>query len=175
MRLTLQRSVTEAERELLNSLVAEAYGRSGMPGGVTDLRAYVSRLLADLTPHLAELVVIGAADATDERVKRDIEAVIGDQRFRVFDLRGAPDTRGVGALASDIGDAIRLLLVDKHTATSWLHRLTRAFLDGNDRVNFEGGWVERSRGRSIVIVWYGAVEVADFPQILREPIVQFVA
>jgi hypothetical protein len=175
MRRTLRRSMTEAEREILNSLVVEAITAQGVPVGATDLPAYVSRLLGDLTPHLAELVVIGAADAAEERVRRDIEALLGDQGFRVFDLRGASDTRGIGALAADIGDAVRLLLVDRHTAGSWLRRLTRAFLDGTDRIVFEGGWVERSPRRSIVIVWYGAAEIADLPPLLREPIVQFVA
>lgn len=101
--------------------------------------------------------------------------LISDQRFCVFDLRGAPNICGIGALADDIGDAVRLLLVDRHTEGSWLHHLVWAFLDGSERINFEVGWVERLQSQSIVIIWYGATDITDLPAILREPIVQFVA
>lgn len=172
MRFILQRSMTETERELIEALVTEA--ESEVPRVMTDLLTFISKVLADLPPYHAELVVIGAADASDERVARDIELFMDDQRFRVFDLRGAQDVRGIGALSVDIGDAVRLLLVDNNTATSWLDRLTRAFLDRKDRINFKEGLVERPEGRSIVIIWYGATNIADLPPLLREPIVQFV-
>jgi len=139
---------------LIGSLVAEACGGgSGVAGEVINLPGFVSVLLADLTPRPAELVVIGAADSEDGRVERDIESVMSDGRFCVFDLRGAPDVRGVGALASEVGDAVRLLLVDGRTAAPWRERLARAFLDGDDGIDFGVGRVERPRGRSVVIVW----------------------
>ena len=142
---------------------------------MTDLLRFISELLAELPSYHAELVVIGAADAGDERVTRDIELFMEDDRFRVFDLRGGPEMRGIGALATDIDDdAVRLLLVDNNTATSWLDRLTRAFLDRKHRIEFKEGWVERPQGRSIVIIWYGATTIADLPPLLREPVVQFV-
>jgi hypothetical protein len=141
---------------------------------MTDLPTFISKVLADLPSYHAELVIIGAPYASDERVMRDIEVFMDDERFRVFDLRGANDVQGVGALSVDIGGTVRLLLVDDNTATSWLDRLTRAFLDRKDRIDFKEGWVERPKGRSIVIIWYGATNIADLPPMLREPIVQFV-
>ena len=172
MRFTLQRSLTEAERELIETLVTEA--ESEVSTVMTDLLTFISNVLADLPSYHAELVVIGAADASDERVTRDIELFMDDERFRVFDLRGAQDIRGIGALSVDVGDAVRALLVDNKTATSWLDRLTRAFLDRKNQINFKEGQVERPNGRSIVIIWYGATNIEDLPPLLREPIVQFV-
>lgn len=173
--MTLQRTMTDAERELFQSIVNEFAHPAGLGGAVASLPAFVKRTLADLTPHLAELVVIGAADASVERVERDLEAVLADKEFRVFDLRGAPELRGVGALATDIGDAVRLLLIDGKTAPNWIHRLTRACLDGKECVVFEQGRIDRPEGRSVVIVQYGAREIEDLAPILREPIVQFIA
>ncbi|MGB5761567.1 MAG: FRG domain-containing protein [Sedimenticolaceae bacterium] len=175
MRFTFQRSMTDAERELLESIVGEASKPAGLGGSVADLPEFVASLLDELTPRLAELVVIGAADASEERVGRDIEAALGDRRFCVFDLRGATDIRGEGALATDVGKMVRLLMIDGTTATEWLQRLTRAFLDGNHRITLAEGWVERPRDRSIVVVHYGAKGIGDLAPILREPIVQFIA
>ena len=172
MRFTLQRSMTEAELELIETLVTEA--ESDVPKLMADLPAFISGVLADLPARHAELLVIGAADASDERVMRDIEALTDDKRFRVFDLRRSPNIRGIGALATDIGDAVRVLLVDIDTETKWLQRLTRAFLDGRNQIEFAEGSVERRQGQGIVIVWYGATDIAHLPSILREPIVQFV-
>ena len=141
---------------------------------MTDLVTFISKVLADHPSYQAELVVIGAADDSDERVTADIVAFLAERRFSVFDLRGAEDIKGVAALSSDAGDAVRLLMVDKSTATSWLDRLARAFLDRKDRIDFNEGWVERPAGRSIVVIWYGATNIADLPPLLRAPIVQFV-
>jgi hypothetical protein len=132
-------------------------------------------LVKELSPALSELVVLGAADAGAARVERDIETVLNCEGLCVFDLRGAVDRKGLGALASDVGDAVRLLLVDAETATGWLGRLVRAFLDGKERIEFPEGWVPRPLGRPIVIVYYGAREIGELPPILREPIVQFIA
>jgi hypothetical protein len=175
MRFTLQRTMLDGERELLESLVMEGGRPPGLGGPVSDLPTYVMTLLAELSPDLAEFVVIGAADASAERVQRDLEAALRDTQFRLFDLRGASDDRGIGALAADIGDAVRLLLVNGDTARTWLNRLAQAFLDGDERIMFERGWVARPRGRSVVVVWYGAVEIGDLEPILTEPIVQFIA
>ena len=141
---------------------------------MTDLIEFISKVLADLPTYYAELVVIGAADASDERVTRDIELFMDDERFRVFDLRGAQDVRGIGALSTDIGEAVRVLLVDSNTSTTWLERLTRSFLDKKDRIDFKEGWVERPKGRSIIVMFYGAKNITELPGLLREPIVQFV-
>ena len=141
---------------------------------MTDLIEFISKVLADLPPYYAELVVIGATDASDERVTRDIELFMDDERFRVFDLRGAQDIRGIGALSTDIGEAVRVLLVDSNTSTTWLERLTRSFLDKKDRIDFKEGWVERPKGRSIIVMFYGAKNITELPGLLREPIVQFV-
>lgn len=172
MRFTLDRSMTEAERELIETLVTEA--ERGATTVMTDLLTFISKVLADLPPYHAELVVIGAADASEERVTRDMELFMDDERFRVFDLRGAQDVFGIGALSTDIGDTIRVLLVDNNTATTWLERLTRSFLDRKDRIDFKEGWVERHKGRSIVVMFYGASDITHLPGLLREPIVQFV-
>jgi hypothetical protein len=118
-------------------------------------------------------VVIGRSHSTDEQVDDDAVAILSDDRFRVFDLRGAPDVRGVGALATEVGEAVRLLLVDADTSEEWLHRLARAFLDGQDRIEFAEGSVEHPLGRSIVVVHYGAATIEDLPWFLREVIVQF--
>ncbi len=141
---------------------------------MTDLLEFISKIIADVPPYYAELVVIGAADPSDERVTRDIELFMDDERFRVFDLRGAPDVRGMGALSTDIGEAVRVLLVDSHTSTMWLDRLTRSFLDKKDRIDFKEGWVERPKGRSIIVMFYGAKNITELPGLLRKPIVQFV-
>lgn len=141
---------------------------------MTDLLTFISKIIADVPPYYAELVVIGVADASDERVTGDTELFMDDERFRVFDLRGAQDVRGVGALSTDIGDTIRVLLVDNNTATTWLDGLTRSFLDKKDRIEFKEGWVERPKGRSIIVMFYGATNITHLPGLLREPIVQFV-
>lgn len=146
-----------------------------MSGAVASLPSFVKNLLIELPARHGELVVIGAADASEARIQRDIETVLADPHFRVFDLRGAPDIRGIGALATDIGNAVRLLLIDDKTAQGWLGRLARAFLDNKKEIVFNEGSIERPSGRSIVIVQYGATEIADVPPILREPIVQFIA
>ncbi len=175
MRFTLQRTMTDAERELIQSLIDECERPAGRGGAAPDLPSFIKSVLVDLTPDLAELVVIGAADASEERVERDIEAVLGEGGFRVFDLRGAADIRGIGALATEVGEAVRVLLINGETATGWLDRLTRAFLDGKDRSAFKEGFVERPRGRSIVVICYGATEIGDLTPMLREPVVQFIA
>jgi hypothetical protein len=172
---TLQRSMTDGERALLQRLVDEVARKPGPGGAVAELPAYVMGLLAELTPELAELVIVGAANARADRVDRDILAVLADGRLQVFDLRGAPDRRGIGALATDVGGAVRVLLVDADTATGWLERLARAFLDGKERIAYAEGWVERRPGQPIVVVYYGASEIGELPEILREPIVQFIA
>jgi hypothetical protein len=146
-----------------------------LSGAVVNLPSFVKNLLIELPGRHGELVVIGAADSSEARIQRDIETVLADPHFRVFDLRGAPDIRGIGALATDIGDAVRLLLIDDKTAQRWLGRLARAFLDNKEQIVFNEGSIERPRGRSVVIVQYGATEIADVPPILREPIVQFIA
>jgi hypothetical protein len=84
-----------------------------------------------------------------------------------------PYVRGVGALAADVGEAVRLLLVDTDTSQEWLHRLARTFLDGGDRIEFAEGWVARPPGRSIVVLYYGATAIDDLPSLLGEVIVQF--
>src|SRR5205823_2730609 len=81
-----------------------------------------------------------------ERAGRDIEAALADSRFRVFDLRGASDRTGIGALATDVGTAVRLLLIDGETAPAWLERLVRAVLDDRDRIEFAEGSVDRPPG-----------------------------
>jgi hypothetical protein len=172
---TLQRSMTDGERALLQRLVDEGARKPGLGGAVAELPAYVMGLLGELSPELAELVIVGAANARADRVERDIKAILDDGRLRVFDLRGAPNPRGIGALATDVGDAVRLLLVDAGTATGWIERLARAFLDGKERIAFAEGWVERRSGQPIVILYYGASEIVGLPEILREPIVQFIA
>lgn len=175
LRLKSLQPTTDAERELVESLVDEARRKLGLGGAVAALPTFVASLLAELPGRHAELVVIGAAEATAERVQNDIKALLADGRFRVFDLRGAPDVRGVGALATDVGDAVRMLLIDQATASGWIGRLARSFLDGRNRIEFAQGWVERPPDRSIVIVQYGAVEIDDLAPIIREPIVQFIA
>ena len=141
---------------------------------MTDLLTFISKIIEDAPPYYAELFVIGVADASDERVMRDTELFMDDERFRVFDLRGAQDVRGIGALSVDIGGTIRVLMVDNNTSTTWLDRLTRSFLDKKDRIEFNDGWVERPKGQSIVVMFYGATNITELPRLLREPIVQFV-
>ncbi|MBU0943780.1 MAG: FRG domain-containing protein, partial [Proteobacteria bacterium] len=173
MEFTLGRSMTDAEREVLDQLVNNVRP-AGLGGPVADLPSFIKGLLIELPTRLAELVVIGADDAREGRVQHDIEAVLGDSSFRVFDLRGATDLNGVAALATDVADVVRLLLVDDATAQGWLHGLARAVLDEKECIEFKEGWVERQKGRSIVVVHYGAKEIQDFAPILRELIVQFI-
>jgi len=172
---TLGRPMSDAERVLLERIVEERARKPGLGGAVASLPAYVMRLLKELSPNLSELVVVGAADAGAARVARDIETALDYGGLCVFDLRGAVDRKGLGALATDVDVAVRLFLVDADTATGWLGRLVRAFLDGKDGIEFPEGWVARPSGRPIVIVYYGAQEIGGLPRILQDPIVQFIA
>ena len=165
---TLSRSMTNDEHRLLERLVVE----SAPSPSVLDT---VSVLLDELPRTVLKLVAIGARDASDERVSRDIEAALADSRFRVFDLRGATDRTGIGALATDVGTAVRLLFIDGETASAWLERLVRAVLDDRDRIEFAEGWVDRPPGSSFVIVHYGAAGMADLlPPLAQAPIMEFI-
>jgi hypothetical protein len=165
--LLLSRSKTGDERALLEQLIEEAASRPLIP--------FVMRLLNDLPQQLAELVLIGVRDDKPQRVQADIEAALAAPLVRVFDLRGARDANGIAALATDAGESVRLLLVDAATSTDWMARLTRAVLDGRDRVRFEEGWVARPTGQSIVLVHYGATDITDLPPALQQiPIIQFI-
>jgi hypothetical protein len=168
LRLTLSRSMSDAERDVLGRLVAAA------TPGPSVLDAIVETL-ADLPSSLARLVAFGARTATDERVDDDIAAALGDPLFRVFDLRGGSDGRAIGALAADVGEAVRLLLVDSSSSTGWLGQLVRAVLDERDRVEFAEGWVELPPERSIVVVYYGATSIDELPEALvHVDVLQFV-
>jgi hypothetical protein len=168
---TRSRARTDTERALLDRLIAEASEVS-----VLDKALEVLDLVP---PRLGRLIVIGARDAAAERVDGDINDALFDpryrDRFRVFNLRGAPDDRAIAALAVEIGHPVRLLLVDSETSPGWLARLVRAVLDGADRVEFAHGWVPLPPERSVVIVYYGATSLADLPPPFAEvPIMQFV-
>jgi hypothetical protein len=165
--LLLSRSKTGDERALLEQLIEEAASQPLIP--------FVMRLLNDLPQQLAELVLIGVRDDKPQRVQADIEAALAAPLVRVFDLRGVRDANGIAALATDAGESVRLLLVDAATSTDWMARLTRAVLDGRDRVRFEEGWVARPTGQSIVLVHYGATDITDLPPALQQiPIIQFI-
>jgi hypothetical protein len=168
LRWTLSRTMTDDERALLESLIAgEAPDRP--------LLDTVSELLDELPPSLAQLIAFGARDAADDRVERDIQAALGNPRFRVFDLRGARDLNGIAALATAIGGAVRLLLVDAETSQEWLGRLVHASLDGRERIEFAQGWVDLPAEQRVVVVYYGANSIADMPPALADVlIVQFV-
>ena len=168
LRWTLSRTMADDERAVLERLIANAAPSESLLDAV-------SELLDDLPASVTRLIAYGARDVTDERVERDIEAALGNPRFRVFDLRGAPDMRGIGALATDIGEAVRLLLIDAETSEGWLHQLVRASLDGRERIEFAQGWVELPPEQRVVAVYYGATTIEDMPRALADVlIVQFI-
>ena len=131
----------------------------------------MSELLDDVPPSVTQLIALGVRDAADERVEQDIQAALNNPRFRVFDLRGARDVNGIAALATDIGEAVRLLFVDAETSQEWLGRLVRASLDRRERIEFAQGWVELPADQQVVVVCYGAATIADMPRALADVLI----
>lgn len=172
VRLTRCRQMTPDEADLIDALTAEAGTAAGDDAGsTTELPAFIMSVLDDLPDDLGELVVIGVAEDTDERVTRDVEVFLADARLRVFDVRGAADVVCVGALATEVGQAVRVLLVNGASADAWLRGLTRAALNGDHRIEFAQGFVERPPGMSIVIVYYGAADISELPECLAEQLI----